>query len=215
MPIRVLLAALSLLLLAPSAAFASLGDEQRQGRDLSTQLQSGAKTCDDLSDEDFDHIGEYVMGRFLGSTQAHQAMNDRMSLMMGDQAEQRMHQLMGQRYAGCYTNSASGIGPGMMGSGGMGPRMMGGYYGDGGWGAMMRSGDWDWMMGGSWSNMSRQDWQRLQKQWLGTRTNADNGWSPWAIIAITLASATLLALAILAIIRRRPVRRPPAQPSPS
>lgn len=216
---RTLLVSLALCLLVPGAASASLADEQRQGRDLAAQVRSGAKGCEDLSTEDFDHLGEYVMGRFLGSTNAHQAMNDRMRLMMGDQAEQRMHQLMGRRYAGCYdTSTGAGngsMGPGMMGGAGLGPGMIGGYYGRGGWGAMMRSGDWDWMMGGGWRNMSRQDWQRLQQQWLGTSASSDGGWSPWAIIAVTLGSVLLVALAILALVRGRPPRRPPAQASPS
>lgn len=216
MPFRVLLALLALLVLAPAAASASLADEQRQGSYLAAELRSGSKTCDELSRKDFDHLGEYVMGRLLGSTNAHQAMNERMRLMMGERAEERMHEFMGQRFAGCYDHStssgASGMGPGMMGRGGMGPGMMGGYYGAGGWGAMMRSGDWNWMMGRNWRNMSRQDWQRLQRQWLGTRASNDGGWSAWAIIAATLAAVALAGLAILAIIRR-PFRRPPTQPS--
>jgi hypothetical protein len=88
------------------------------------------------------------MGRVLGSTSAHQAMNDRMRLMIGEQGEQPMHQLMGARFAGCSTSGAIG-GNGSM----MGPGMMGGNNGNGGWGAMMGSSDWSWMMGSAWRNM--------------------------------------------------------------
>lgn len=217
-PVRVLLASLAVLLLAPAAAAGALADEQRQGRELASQLQAGTKACDDLSPEDFDHISEYVMGSVLGSAKTHQAMNDRMRLMMGKQTAQRMHQVMGRRYAGCHDRSSNddayGMSPGMMSDGRMGPGTMGGYYGDDGWDAMMRSGDWSWMESGNWRSMSRQDWERVQQQWLGTTATKDGGWSPWAIIAITLAGITLAALAVFAIIRRPP-RRPPAQPSPS
>ena len=126
---RAVLVSIALLALAPSAALASLADDQRQGQALAAQLQSGAKTCNDLSNQDLDHIGEYVMGRALGSTSTHQAMNDRMSLMMGDQAEGRMHQLMGARFAGCATHASGSGGYGPM----MGGGMMGGYTGNGGW----------------------------------------------------------------------------------
>ncbi len=95
-----------------------------------------------------------------------------MTLMMGAQGESRMHQLLGQRYTGCDGNTSRGAGPGgMMGAGMMG----GGYYGPGGWGAMMGSGDWSWMMGGAWQNMTRQDWQRLRQRLLGTSAGSSRG----------------------------------------
>ncbi len=211
MRIRVALVSLALILLVPSAALASLADEQRQGQALAAQLQSGAKSCNELSAEDFDHIGEYVMGHFLGSIAAHEAMNERMRLMMGDQAEGRMHQLMGARFAGCAVPGSAGGSYGPM----MGQGMMGGSYGNGGWGSMMGSHDWSWMMGGAWRNMSRQDWQRLELQLLGTTRISHHGMSGWAIAAIALATVLLIAaLAILAV-RRRPFRRSPPATSPS
>ncbi len=120
MLLRAVLVSVALLALAPSAAFASLANEQRQGQALAAQLQSGAKTCNDLSSEDLDHVGEYVMGRALGSTAAHQAMNDRMSLMVSDQTEGRLHQPMGGRFAGCAAPAGTTIGS----CGYMGPGMM-------------------------------------------------------------------------------------------
>jgi hypothetical protein len=66
--------------------------------------------------------------------------------------------------------------------------------------------------------MTRQDWRRRQQQLLGpgtgTGTMMHNGWSAIAIIAVCLGAVILVALAILAIIRR-PFRRPPtAAPTP-
>jgi hypothetical protein len=205
MRIRLTLLAICALLLVPGAAHASLADEQRQGQDLIAQLPAGTRTCGDLSAEDFDHIGEYVMSQALGSTSLHQAMNDRMTQMMGARSESRMHELLGQRYAGCNVaaGAASGYG-GMMGSG-----MMGGYYDNGGVGAMMGSGEWSWMMRGAWQNMTRRDWQRVQQQLLGTSTTSSGGrWSPLAIIAATLGVVALAALAMVVVIRPH-FRRPP------
>lgn len=118
---RVALVALAVLLLVPASAPASLLGEQRKGQQLIAGLQAGTRTCGQLSANDFDHIGEYVMFRALGSTTLHQAVNRRMIAMMSEQGESRMHQLLGQRYTGCSSDSRSGA------YGAMGPGMMGGY----------------------------------------------------------------------------------------
>ena len=214
---RLALITIGLALLIPAAARASLAGEQQQGQNLIAQLQAGTTTCRALSATDLDHIGEYVMFRALGSTALHQAMNDRMIVMLGEQGETRMHELLGSRYAGCSTSSGAAGGYGTMMGGGPGGGMMGGYYnGNGGFSAMMSSGSWSWMMGGAWQHMTRQDWQHVQHQLLGTPagTTGGNGWSPLAIIAVTLAGVLLVSIAILAVIRR-PFRRPPtAAPAP-
>jgi hypothetical protein len=210
---RLALTTIALVLLIPAAASASLAGEQRQGQNLIAQLQAGTKTCSALSAGDLDHIGEYVMFRALGSTTLHQAMNDRMRAMLGEQGESRMHQLLGARYAGCSTRAGGIAGSaGSAGSAGMmgGSGMMGGYAANGGISAMMSTGDWSWMMGGAWQHMTRQDWQHRQQQLLGpgAGTMMNNGSSAITIIAVCLGAVILVALAILAIIRR-PFRRPP------
>jgi hypothetical protein len=211
MRLRLAFLTIALVLLIPAAASASLADEQTQGQNLIGQLNAGTTTCSALSAADLDHIGEYVMVRALGSTTLHQAMNDRMRAMLGEQGETRMHELLGARYVGCSTHTG-GIagGAGMMGGSGM----MGGYAGNGGIGAMMSSREWSWMMGGAWQHMTRQDWQRRRQQLLGpgAGTMMNNG--SIAIIAACLGGIILVALAILAIIHR-PFRRPPtAAPTP-
>jgi hypothetical protein len=210
---RLALVTVGLALLLPAAANASLAGEQRQGQSLIAQLQAGATTCRDLSADDLDHIGEYVMFRALGSTSLHQAMNDRMTAVLGEQGESRMHQLLGARYAGCSTSTtaAGGYG-GMMGGGGM----MRGYSNHGAFGAMMSSGNWSWMMGGAWQKMTRQDWRRLEHHLLGTplNTTSHRGWSMVAMMAAVLGGLLLVSVAIVAVIRH-PFRRPPAAaPSP-
>jgi hypothetical protein len=197
----------AILLLIPAVAGAALVDEQRQGQNLIAQLNAGTKACSDLSADDLDHIGEYVMFKALGSSARHQAMNERMTLMMGEQATTRMHQLLGARYAGCSTKERGIAGYRSM----MGGGMMNGYHNSGGWGAMMSSSDWSWMMGGTWQHMSHQDWRQLQERLLGTnKTNNHTGWSAIVILGATLVAAVLVLLAILAITRRWPFRRPPA-----
>jgi hypothetical protein len=210
---RLSLLTVALVLLIPAAASATLAGEQIQGQNLIGQLHARTKTCSAVSAGDLDHIGEYVMVRALGSTILHQAMNDRMRAMLGEQGETRMHQLLGARYVGCTTR-ASRIagGAGMMGSSGSigSSGMMGGYAANGGVSTMMSSGDWSWMMGGSWQHMTRQDWRHRQRQLLGpgAGTMMNNSSSAIAIIAACLGAVILVALAILAIIRR-PFRRPP------
>jgi len=197
------------LLLISAGAGATLVDEQAQGQNLIAQLHAGTKTCTDLSADDLDHIGEYFMFKALGSSTLHQAINDRMTQMMGERAESRMHQLLGARYAGCSTKGLGIAGYGsMMGGGGM----MGRYYNSGGSGAMMSSSDWSWMTGGTWQHMTRQDWQRLQQRMLGTNVSSSrsgDGWSTVAIIATTLGALALVGLAVFIGVRR-PFRRPRA-----
>ena len=100
---------------AVTPAFAALGDEVTAGGAIAKQLQTRA-SCSRLTESDFEHLGEYVMERTVGPRGAHAAMNQRMASMMGGAAEERMHQLMGRRYADCG-GAGAGAG-GMMGGGG-------------------------------------------------------------------------------------------------
>ena len=187
--------------------------DRRQGRALATELQSGAKTCADLTREEFDHIGEFVMGRMVGSIADHEAMNTRMTAVMGSEAEARMHGLLGARFAACATsngNSTGAYGP-MMGSGsrswsqGDWSAMMG----DRGWGSMMRSGawtqmmgsprDWNWMTGSRWRHMSTADWSAVEQRMLGTTTprHSSSGWDVRDLVLLAVAlglAAGLLGL---------------------
>ena len=66
---------------------------------------------------DFEHLGEFAMNRMAGSLELHGAMNERMRSVLGADDEERMHVLMGRRYAGCASSGSVGpmMGPGMMG----------------------------------------------------------------------------------------------------
>ena len=129
-----------LALVVPPAAAADLSSEVQQGQQLADSVKSGQTKCSELSTGQFELIGEYAMNAYLPSTAAHEAMNQHMAAMMGQSGEQRMHVVLGQRYSGCASGSASGwVAPmlGMMGRYGyggpgqsaMGPGMMAQGYG--------------------------------------------------------------------------------------
>lgn len=100
---------LALTLSAPPALAAGQGSERRN--------------CDRLGSQGFERIGERAMGRMLGSPRAHQSMDELMAQMMGGANEQRMHEAIGERFAGCGNPPLPGGYAGMMGTMGM----MGGF----------------------------------------------------------------------------------------
>lgn len=114
--------------------------EEQQGAQLLQSLQGGKRNCQRLTPAQFELIGEYVMGRMLGSPAAHEAMNAQMRSTMGASGEAQARTFMGQRFANC----ASGTPPAAFGSM-MG--MMSGYTAANGettgtrGGSMMRGGD--------------------------------------------------------------------------
>ncbi len=136
-------------LVLPSLAGASVTQEEQAGSRVLGELESGKLRCAEVSGSDFDHVGEYVMGRMFGSPRAHEAMNNMMSTMMGPGSEQQMHEAMGRRFAGCGGGRLPASFGRMMGAvnamGMMGGGMMGGF-GSGG-----RAGGPGGMMGGFWS----------------------------------------------------------------
>jgi hypothetical protein len=189
-------AALALVLaalgVAPSTALASVGAEQAAGRALAQQVQSGKRSCDSLSADDLDHIGEFVMGRMIGSSSAHEAMNARMIAVIGAPAESRMHQVLGARFAGCTTNTRNGANGPMMGGQGM----------------MGSSSDWSWMTGSNWKHMSAADWQTVQRRMLGTSAarTMHGGWDTRNVVLVALAVALAGGLTGVLLVRR-PWRR--------
>ena len=100
----------------------STAQDELKGKQVFDKLQSKQATCQQLTDDDFDVLGDYYMGQMAGSTAAHAQMNNRMTQMMGDNAEKQMHIALGKRLSGCNTQAAysgdsnSGFAP-MMGYG--------------------------------------------------------------------------------------------------
>jgi hypothetical protein len=201
-----LVVAAALLAVGVTPAFAALGDEVAAGGAIARQLQGHSTSCSKLSDADFEHLGEYVMERTVGSRAAHAAMNQRMASVMGSAAEERMHQLMGRRYANCgAAGSAAG---GMMGVGG-------GMAARAGGAAMMSSSDLGWMRNGSWQHMNRAQWRDVQRAWMGNAMMNDghHGWSVGGVLAVIFGAALLAGLVAFLAVRRPGRPRPPSTPA--
>jgi len=99
--------------------------EEAAGQALWEKLQAEEISCPDLSEEDFAALGEYFMGLMLGDS--HEAMNNQMIQMMGEEGEEQMHATLGKRMSGCEPNAEAEYGMGgMMSMMGMGGGFMGG-----------------------------------------------------------------------------------------
>ena len=127
----------------PTPSQADISDEQNMqdaGLKVWQNLKSGKITCEKLSNDDFEKLGEYFMGQAAGGTQNHVYWDQRIQQMMGDQGDTQMHVVWGERGSGCSANAAlpsntPSFLSGMMGGGGN--SMMWGYGGANaaGWGA--------------------------------------------------------------------------------
>ena len=203
-----LVVAAALLAGTVTPAFAALGDEVTAGGAIAKQLQAHTTGCSRLSDSDFEHLGEYVMERTVGSRGAHAAMNQRMVSMMGASTEERMHQLMGRRYADCG-GAGAGAG-GMMGGGGGG-----GMAAGAGGAAMMGSSELSWMRNGNWQHMNRAQWRDVQRAWMGNAmmNNGHHGWSVGGVLAVIFGAALVAGLVAFLAVRRPRRPRPPSTPA--
>lgn len=98
--------------------------DEAAGRAILQKLQANQTSCSNLSDDDFDKLGDYYMGQMMGTS--HSAMDTLMTQRIGADNERLMHVALGKRLSGCDTSAvfpAQGAGflP-MMG-------MMGGWSG--------------------------------------------------------------------------------------
>jgi len=89
-----------------NTAVQSQQQEEQEGQKFINKLKNQTSTCSQLTDADFEKIGEYFMGQSIGNTQKHIAMNDMMKRMMGEKGEEQAHQAMGKRLSGCNTTAA-------------------------------------------------------------------------------------------------------------
>lgn len=126
--------------------------DEAAGKELYNQLQSGAINCAGLSNDNFDLLGDYFMGKMMGGS--HSTMDALMTQRIGGDANRLMHIAMGKRLSGCDTSAAFPLQGanflpmmGMMGGWSdyqpnnynsmmgnyFGNSMMGGYYGGFGW----------------------------------------------------------------------------------
>ncbi|MDP3947461.1 MAG: SHOCT domain-containing protein [bacterium] len=78
--------------------------EEAEGKAVWEKLQAKQISCADLSDENFGTLGEYFMGQMMGTS--HEAMNNMMIQMHGEEWEEQIHIVMGKRLSGCDTSVA-------------------------------------------------------------------------------------------------------------
>ena len=97
---------LGLTFAAPALAD-SVTTEQEQGAQVLSQVEHGTLSPKSLSTDQYQNLGEYLMGRALGSTQLHQRMNTLMDEMMGPSASDAMHIYLGKRYLGVTVSPSS------------------------------------------------------------------------------------------------------------
>jgi hypothetical protein len=67
---QVTLVASALGLALSTAAWAGLATDVHRGERLAKEIGSGARSCSELSPDDFEQVGEYAMSLYLGSTAA-------------------------------------------------------------------------------------------------------------------------------------------------
>ena len=113
--------------------------EEAEGKEVWGKLQAKQLECKNLTDNQYNSLGEYFMGQSIGDTQRHALMNQMMTNMMGEEGEEQMHVAMGKRLSSCEPNAqvpSNGVGfmPMMWMMGGGGNPMMG--YGWNGFGLL-------------------------------------------------------------------------------
>lgn len=97
---------LGLTFAAPALAD-SVAAEQAQGAQVLAQVQHGSLSPKGLTSDQYQNLGEYLMGGALGSAQLHQRMNTLMDEMMGPSASDQMHIYLGKRYLGVSVTPSS------------------------------------------------------------------------------------------------------------
>ena len=71
--------------------------EEAEGKAIWEKLQTKQLEYKNLTNDNFEVLGEYFMGQMTGSS--HEAMNNMMTRMMGTEGEKQMHIAMGKRFA--------------------------------------------------------------------------------------------------------------------
>ena len=83
------------------------------GQQVWASLQSKQTQCSQLTNTDFENLGDYFMDQMMGS--GHQAMEQAVIVQSGQAGLDAMHIAMGERLSGCNLNVA--LPAGMMGYG--------------------------------------------------------------------------------------------------
>jgi hypothetical protein len=173
--------ALVLTLAAP--AWALVASEQQQGAQILGAIHAGKLKGTNLSNSQYEHVGEYLMGQALGSTQAHERMNSLMQQMMGSAAVDQMHIYLGERYLGKSAQISGRYAPmyGLIG-------MMTSYRGSALAGLMS-----GYLSGQSQSTGPYTTGPGMMGNGTGPLASSSGGWPTGAIVATAILAALLLA----------------------
>lgn len=88
-----------IILIGLTAAVIAGATEESEGKEIWNKLQNEEVKCADLTDDDFELLGEYFMGQMMG--ESHEAMNNMMLQTMGKEGEEQAHIAMGKRFSAC------------------------------------------------------------------------------------------------------------------
>lgn len=88
-------------LVLPVFSFANdTANEEAEGGIIWEKIRRNKEVgCQNLSEQNFEALGEYFMGLMIGDS--HEAMNNMMIQMMGKEGEEQMHIAMGKRMSNC------------------------------------------------------------------------------------------------------------------
>ncbi len=89
---------------AASGAHGQITEDETAGKAILEKLQRKEVVCANLTDNDFNLLGDYYMGEMMGSS--HETMDKLMVERMGEQNERLMHMAMGKRFSGCDTSAS-------------------------------------------------------------------------------------------------------------
>lgn len=77
--------------------------EEAEGKAILGKLQSQQTSCANLTDDNFEKLGDYFMGQMMGSS--HSAMDALMTQRIGEDNNRLMHIALGKRFSGCNTSA--------------------------------------------------------------------------------------------------------------
>jgi hypothetical protein len=200
---------LALGLAATVPAVASAASEQQQGAQVLSEVQGGKLQGTNLTSTQYQHVGQYLMGRGLGSARRYETMDSQMDRMMGRSVSDQMYLYMGERYLGkrvapnsSYAPYYSWMGNMMSRYGGTYAGMMGGY------------------MMGAYNSLSGQGsatgGYHMGPGMMGygyaspSQNAAAGGMSTGAIIAIVLGAIAVVGLLVVLLLRMTGRRAPKA-----
>ena len=189
---------------ASTPAVASAASEQQQGAQVLSEVKAGKLQGTKVTSTQYQHVGQYLMGRALGSAQRYEAMDSLMDRMMGQSASDQMYQYMGERYLGKSAAPNSSYGPYYSWMANMMSRYGGPYAGMVG-GYMM--GAYHSLTGqGSATRGSRMGPGMMGYGYASSQSAAHTGMGTGAIIAVVLgaiAAVGLLVILLLGVAGRR------------